>query len=134
MVGGAVSHRRRQEISSAAPRTRLRFAPSEPPSRGPRVPRESHAAGACLMAAARGGRAFPLLETKLRPATGRAGIIDRARVVKPLVRTGGPPAVAPFPPPGYGKTNVLGPWAAPEARPAAGVTGDGLDNEHAPVR
>src|SRR3954471_364279 len=98
------SHRRRQEISSAAPRPHLRFAPSEPPPRGSRAPRQGHAAAASLMAVARGGRAFPLLETKLRPAAGRAGIIDRARVVKPLIRSGGPPVVTLFAPPGYGKT------------------------------
>jgi LuxR family maltose regulon positive regulatory protein len=83
------------------------------------------------MSVARGGRAFPLLETKLRPAAGRAGIIDRARVVEPLLRRSGPPVVTLFAPPGYGKTTVLGQWASAESRPVAWLSVGELDNDPA---
>lgn len=75
--------------------------------------------------------AFPPVEAKLRPPATRPGTIDRARLVRPLIATPGPPIVSIIAPPGYGKTTLLAQWTARERRPVAWLTLDDLDNDPA---
>jgi LuxR family transcriptional regulator, maltose regulon positive regulatory protein len=74
---------------------------------------------------------FPLVEAKLQPLVPGRGTVDRARLVDLLTDVEGPAIVSVTAPPGYGKTTLLGQWAAVERRPVAWLTLDDLDNDPA---
>lgn len=74
---------------------------------------------------------FPLVEAKLQPLVPQPGTVDRARLIDLLADESGPAIVSVIAPPGYGKTTLLGQWAARERRPVAWLTLDDLDNDPA---
>jgi LuxR family transcriptional regulator, maltose regulon positive regulatory protein len=94
------------------------------------VPRgaDSHAAG--VGAARKGGStAFEVLRSKLDPPVLNPGLIERARLVDRLSRARSGRFVSLVAPPGYGKTTVLGQWAAKDPRSFAWVSLDRRDND-----
>jgi LuxR family maltose regulon positive regulatory protein len=74
---------------------------------------------------------IPLVEAKLHPPAPRAGIIERARLIRLLTAEPAASIVSIVAPPGYGKTLLLADWAARERRPVAWLTLDDHDNDPA---
>jgi LuxR family maltose regulon positive regulatory protein len=70
-----------------------------------------------------------LVLSKLRPPAVRPGLIRRAALLDRLVRPDGPLLVSVVAPGGYGKTTLLGQWAAECGRAFAWVTVDRDDND-----
>lgn len=73
--------------------------------------------------------AFEILRSKLDPPIPRPGLVERRRLVDRLSRTRSGRFVSVVAPPGYGKTTVLGQWAAKDVRPFAWVSLDRRDND-----
>ena len=74
---------------------------------------------------------IPLVEAKLLPPTLRAGIVERAGLIRLLTAKPAASIVSIVAPPGYGKTLLLADWAARERRPVAWLTLDDHDNDPA---
>jgi LuxR family maltose regulon positive regulatory protein len=73
--------------------------------------------------------AFEPIATKLQPPRPRRGVVQRTRLVERLERSGESRFVSVVAPAGYGKTTVLGQWAARDARPFAWLSLDHRDND-----
>ena len=74
-------------------------------------------------------RAFELLRAKLDVPPPRPGIVERSALVGRLSRERSGRVVSVVAPPGYGKTTVLGQWAAHDRREFAWVSLDHRDND-----
>ena len=74
-------------------------------------------------------RAFELLRAKLDVPPPRPGIVERTALVGRLSRERSGRVVSVVAPPGYGKTTVLGQWAAHDRREFAWVSLDHRDND-----
>jgi LuxR family maltose regulon positive regulatory protein len=74
-------------------------------------------------------RAFELLRAKLDVPSPRPGIVERTGLVDRLARERSGRVVSVVAPPGYGKTTVLGQWAARNGRPFAWLSLDKRDND-----
>jgi LuxR family transcriptional regulator, maltose regulon positive regulatory protein len=77
----------------------------------------------------RSPRAFELLRSKLDVPLPRDGLVERARLLERLSRRRTGRYVSVVAPPGYGKTTVLGQWAARDDREFAWVSLDHRDND-----
>jgi LuxR family maltose regulon positive regulatory protein len=69
------------------------------------------------------------LRSKLDPPIPRPGLVERKRLVDSLSRARSGRFVSIVAPPGYGKTTVLGQWAARDARSFAWLSLDSRDND-----
>jgi LuxR family maltose regulon positive regulatory protein len=69
------------------------------------------------------------VRTKLVPPTVRPGLVERAGVLRRLADARDARVVSIVAPPGYGKTTVLGQWAAHDPRPFAWLSVDRRDND-----
>ena len=72
---------------------------------------------------------FELLRAKLDVPTPRPGLVERTRLVGRLSRKRSGRVVSVVAPPGYGKTTVLGQWAARDGREFAWLSLDHRDND-----
>jgi LuxR family transcriptional regulator, maltose regulon positive regulatory protein len=70
-----------------------------------------------------------LLELKTRPASLRAGLVPRERLVRRLLDAQDVPVVLIVAPAGYGKTTVLSQWSERDQRPFAWVHLDAEDDD-----
>src|SRR5215216_4689174 len=107
-----------------------------PPLRGsswsresfPHVPTRSER-GIVTVAAGERLDELPIVQARIRPVAAPPTAVSRTRLTTLL----GDPATAPVTtlvaPAGYGKTTVLGQWAAAEPRPVAWLTIDPGDND-----
>ena len=74
-------------------------------------------------------RGFELLRAKLDVPPPRPGLVERTGLVGRLSRERSCRVVSLVAPPGYGKTTVLGQWAAHDRREFAWVSLDHRDND-----
>ena len=74
-------------------------------------------------------RAFELLRAKLDIPLPRPGLVERTRLVGRLSRERSGRVVSIVAPPGYGKTTLLGQWAAHDRRQFAWISLDQRDND-----
>jgi LuxR family maltose regulon positive regulatory protein len=74
-------------------------------------------------------RPFEILRSKLDPPLPRPGLVERTRLVERLSRARSGRFVSVAAPPGYGKTTMLGQWAAHDGRAFAWVSLDQRDND-----
>ena len=74
-------------------------------------------------------RAFELLRAKLDIPLPRPGLVERSRLVGRLSRDRSGRVVSVVAPPGYGKTTLLGQWAATDQRQFAWLSLDQRDND-----
>ena len=74
-------------------------------------------------------RAFELLRAKIDVPLPRPGLVERTRLLGRLSRDRSGRVVSIVAPPGYGKTTVLGQWAAHDRRQFAWVSLDHRDND-----
>jgi LuxR family maltose regulon positive regulatory protein len=72
-----------------------------------------------------------VLERKLAPPTGRAGLVVRERLLARLRGARDVPVLAVAAPPGYGKTTLLSQWIERDGRPSGWLTVDDRDNDPA---
>ncbi len=73
--------------------------------------------------------AFELLRAKVDVPLPRPGLVERSRLVRRLTRARSGRVVSVVAPPGYGKTTLLGQWAAHDPREFAWVSLDHRDND-----
>jgi LuxR family transcriptional regulator, maltose regulon positive regulatory protein len=74
-------------------------------------------------------QSFELLRAKLEVPHVRPGLVERTRLVGPLSRERSGRVVSAVAPSGYGKTTLLGQWAARDRREFAWVSLDHCDND-----
>src|SRR5689334_24307806 len=72
---------------------------------------------------------LPIVEARIRPVAAPPSAIDRPRITSRLTDPSLGPVTTLVAPAGYGKTTVLGQWAAGEDRPVAWLTVDPVDND-----
>jgi LuxR family maltose regulon positive regulatory protein len=74
---------------------------------------------------------FPVLESKLAPALGRPGLVNRGNLLDRLEASAAKPVVAVCAPAGYGKTMLAAAWAKRDPRPFVWLSIDRHDNDPA---
>lgn len=74
---------------------------------------------------------FPVLESKLTPAPGRPGLVNRGNLLDQLETSAAKPVVAVCAPAGYGKTVLAAAWAKRDSRPFVWLSIDRHDNDPA---
>jgi LuxR family transcriptional regulator, maltose regulon positive regulatory protein len=74
---------------------------------------------------------FPVLESKLAPAPGRPGLVNRGNLLDQLEASAAKPVVAVCAPAGYGKTVLAAAWAKRDSRPFVWLSIDRQDNDPA---
>jgi LuxR family maltose regulon positive regulatory protein len=72
---------------------------------------------------------LPIVEARIRPVAPPLAAIERPRITGRLADLTQGPVTTVVAPAGYGKTTVLGQWAAAEDRPVAWLTIDPVDND-----